>query len=173
MLLGFVLYWLAYECHELLLPHLTYAQGVELLFLPAGIKLVMVMVAGWRGALGCGLALFSLSTRFWPELDTAWLAAYAALSVGVTWIVVSLMLRHKALGEALEGLSFWDIVQIDAVNTLLHGMAVNGFFWSLGLRNSEALWSTTLAMALGDFLGSGVVMLLVLLVARFVVPVAR
>ena len=173
VLLGFVLYWMAYQCHELLLPYVAYRQGVELLFLPAGVKLVMVMVAGWRGALGCGLALFSLATLFWPELEPASLAAYAALSVGMTWAVVGLMLRHKALGHTLEGLSFWDIVQIDALNSLLHGIAVNSLFWSLGLRSSEALAPTALAMALGDFLGSGVILLLVLLVARVLVPQGR
>lgn len=173
VLLGFVLYWLAYQCHELLLPYVAYRQGVELLFLPAGVKLVMVMVTGWRGALGCGLALFSLATRFWPELDPVWLSAYAALSVGVTWAVVELMLSRKALEPTLEGLSFWDIVQIDALNSLLHGIAVNSLFWSLGLRSSETLASTALAMALGDFLGSGVILLLVLLLARVIVPQGR
>lgn len=168
--LGLTLYWLAYECHELLIPYVAYTQGVELLFLPAGIKLVMIMVAGWRGALGCGLALLSLSSRIWPDLDLPWLAVYSVLSVCMTWLVVGWMLRRKALGAALEGLSFWDIVQIDAVNTVLHGIAINGYFWSLGLRSSETLWSSALAMALGDFLGTGVVMLLVLAAARFLVP---
>ena len=171
--LGFTLYWLAYEFHELLLPYVSYAQGVELLFLPAGIKLVMVMVASWRGALGCGLALFSLSARFWPGLELHWQLGYAALSVGMTWLVVGSMLRRKALGPNLDGLSFWDVVQIDAVNTVLHGVAVNSYFWALGLRSSEALWSSALAMALGDFLGTGVVMLLVLAAARFLVPATR
>lgn len=173
IVLGFTLYWLAYEFHELLIPYVAYTQGVALLFLPAGIKLVMIMVAGWRGALGCGLALFSLTPRFWPDLDLPWLALYSALSVCLTWLVVSWMLRRKALGPNLDGLSFWDIVQIDAVNTVLHGIAVNSFFWSLGLRSSETLWPATLAMALGDFLGSGVVMLLVLAAARFLVPATR
>lgn len=173
VVLGFSLYWTAYQFHELLIPYVSYAQGVELLFLPAGIKLVMVMVGGWRGALGCGIALFSLSTRFWPAVDLAWLGIYATASVCVTWMVVTLMLEQKALGTSLEGLSFWDIVQIDSVNTVLHGIAVNSFFWMLGLRSIEELWSTSLAMALGDFLGTGVVMLLVLAVSRFIVPTTR
>jgi hypothetical protein len=170
VLLGFALYWLMYQFHELLIPYVSYAQGVELLFLPAGIKLVMIMVAGWRGALGCGLALCWISASIWPELDAAWLMAYAALSAGLTWAVVSALLRRKALGPCLEGLSFWDIVQIDAANTLLHGIVINGFLWSLGLRGGEQVWPSALAMALGDFLGSGVVMLLVLLVGQVVLP---
>lgn len=174
VILSFTLYWLAYECNELLDPYAGYMQGVSLIFLPAGIKLVMLMVTGWRGALGCGLAIFWMATtRFWAGLPLSTLASYAALSVGVTWIVVSLMLRHKALGPELEGLSFRDIVEIDVINTLLHGIAVNSLFWSLGQRSSEALWPSALAMALGDFLGNGIIMLLVLLVARFVVPQGR
>jgi hypothetical protein len=172
-LLSFLLYWTAYQGHELLLPYVAYAQGVALLFLPAGIKLVMIMVAGWRGALGCGLALSWIATSIWPELDGALLMAYAALSVGVTWAVVSAMLRQKALGPSLEGLSFWDIVQIDAVNTVLHGIVISGFFWALGLRSGEELWPAALAMALGDFLGSGAIMLLVLLASRWLIPATR
>jgi len=168
--LSFTLSRLTFELHELLTPYVAYTQGVDLLFLPAGVKLVLIMVAGWRGALGCGLSLLSLSTRFWPDLEPVWLLCYSTLSVGMTWLVVGVMLRHLALGPTLEGLSFWELVQIDMLNTLLHGFAVNGYFWALGLRNSETFWSAALAMTLGDFLGAGVIMLLVLLVARLIAP---
>ena len=168
--LSFALSRLTFELHELLTPYVAYTQGVDLLFLPAGVKLVLIMVAGWRGALGCGLSLLSLSTRFWPDLEPVWLLCYSTLSVGMTWLVVGVMLRHLALGPTLEGLSFWELVQIDMLNTLLHGFAVNGYFWALGLRNSETFWSAALAMTLGDFLGAGVIMLLVLLVARLIAP---
>ena len=122
--LSFALSRLTFELHELLTPYVAYTQGVDLLFLPAGVKLVLIMVAGWRGALGCGLSLLSLSTRFWPGLEPVWLLCYSTLSVGITWLVVSVMLRHMALGPSLEGLSFWELVQIDMLNTLLHGIAV-------------------------------------------------
>jgi hypothetical protein len=168
--LSFALSLLTFELHELLTPYVAYTQGVDLLFLPAGVKLVLIMVAGWRGALGCGLSLLSLSTRFWPGLEPVWLLCYSTLSVGITWLVVSVMLRHMALGPTLEGLSFWELVQIDMLNTLLHGIAVNGYFWSLGLRSSETFWSAALAMTLGDFLGAGVIMLAVLLAARLIAP---
>lgn len=168
--LSFALSRLTFELHELLTPYVAYTQGVDLLFLPAGVKLVLIMVAGWRGALGCGLSLLSLSTRFWPGLESVWLLCYSTLSVGITWLVVSVMLRHMALGPTLEGLSFWELVQIDMLNTLLHGIAVNGYFWSLGLRSSETFWSAALAMTLGDFLGAGVIMLVVLLAARLIAP---
>jgi hypothetical protein len=169
--LSFTLSRLTYELHELVTPFVAYTQGVDLLFLPAGVKLVLIMVAGWRGALGCGLSLLSLSTRFWPGLEPVWLLLYSMLSVGMTWLVVSIMLKRMALGPTLEGLSFWELVQIDMLNTLLHGIAVNGYFWALGLRSSESFWSAALAMTLGDFLGAGVIMLLVLLVARLIAPV--
>ncbi len=80
------------------------------------------------------------------------------------------MLRHMALEPTLEGLSFWELIQIDMLNTLLHGIAVNGYFWSLGLRSSETFWSAALAMTLGDFLGAGVIMLVRLLAARLIAP---
>lgn len=169
--LSFTLSRLTFELHDLLTPYVAYTQGVDLLFLPAGVKLVLIMVAGWRGALGCGLALLSLSTRFWPDLEPVWLLLYSTLSVGMTWLVVSIMLRRMALGPTLEGLSFWELVQIDMLNTLLHGIAVNGYFWALGLRSSETFWPAALAMTLGDFLGTGVIMLLVLLAARLIAPV--
>lgn len=171
IVLSFVLSRLSYECHEWVTPYVAYTQGVDLLFLPAGVKLVMIMVAGWRGAVGCTLSLLSLSTRFWPGLEPIWLLLYATLSVGMTWLVVCVMLKCRALGPALEGLSFWDLVQIDMLNTLLHGIAVNSYFWALGLRSSESFWPAALAMSFGDFLGTGVIMLLVLLAARIIAPV--
>lgn len=164
--LGFVLYLMAYELHQVLLPYVTYVQGVDLLFLPAGIKLVMVMIGGWRGALGCGLALLLMTNHVWPELTPALQVLYAALSAGVTWLVVRQMFSHKGLGQSLEGLCFWDIVHIDAINTLLHGAVLNSFFWLLGTRSAEEWVSSVLAMALGDFLGTGVILILVLLLDR-------
>lgn len=91
----------------------------------------------------------------------------------MTWLVLDLLLRRRRLGPALEGLHFWDIVLIDALNTLLHGIVVNLYFWTQGLRSADMLWSATLAMALGDFLGTGVVMLVVLLVAQLLLPEQR
>jgi hypothetical protein len=164
--LGFVLYLMSYELHRVLLPYVAYVQGVDLLFLPAGIKLVMVMIGGWRGALGCGLALLVMTNHVWPELSPPLQVVYAALSAGVTWLVVRQMFKHKALGQSLEGLCFWDIVHIDAINTLLHGLVLNSFFWLLGNRTAETLPSSVLAMAFGDFLGTGVVLVLVLAVDR-------
>lgn len=172
-LLSFMLYWTAYQGHELIQPYVAYAQGVDLLFLPAGIKLVMIMVAGWRGALGCGLALLSVAPHFWPEQDLALLMLYAMLSVGITWLVVELMLHHRGMEPTLQGLRFWDIVLIDAFNTMLHGVTINLFFWACGLRSAELLWSATLGMALGDFLGTGAALLLVLLAAQVLVPSRR
>ena len=168
--LSFALYWGGYELNALLDPYTSYAQGVNLIFLPAGIKLIMIMIAGWRGALGCGLALLWVAARFWAGQPWSVLTAYAALSVALTYGVVSWLLRQRELGATLEGLSFRDIVSIDLVNTLLHGVVINLYWWSLDQRSADALWSAALAMALGDFLGSGVILLLVLGVAHFLVP---
>lgn len=173
LLLSALLYWGTFQFNGVLTPYVSYAQGVDLLFLPAGIKLVMIMVAGWRGALGCGLALLWLATQIWAGQDLPVLAVYSALSVGVTYFTVEQVLRRRKLGPVLEGLTFWDIAFVDAINALVHGVAVNLYFWSLGLRGGEALWSAALAMALGDFLGTGVVLLLVVLVARVLVPARR
>ncbi|MEY5100780.1 MAG: hypothetical protein RJA36_3499 [Pseudomonadota bacterium] len=173
ILLSFLLYWTAYQWHELIVPYVAYAQGVDLLFVPAGVKLVMILVAGWRGALGCGLALLAVAPDFWPDQTLPVLTGYVALSIGVTWLVLDLLLSRRRLGPALEGLRFWDIVRIDALNTLLHGIVVNLYFWTQGLRSADMLWSATLAMALGDFLGTGVVMLVVLLVAQLLLPEQR
>jgi len=172
--LSFALYWGTYELNELLDPYTTYAQGVNLLFLPAGIKLVTILVAGWRGALGCGLALLWMAgTRFWAGLPLPMLAGYATLSVTTSYLTIALLLRRRHLGPVLEGLTFWDIVSIDAINTVLHGITINLYWWWFDQRNSEALLSSSLAMALGDFLGTGVIMLLVLLVAQLLLPARR
>ncbi len=172
--LSFVLYWGTYEFNELLDPYTTYAQGVNLLFLPAGIKLVTILVAGWRGALGCGLALLWMAaTRFWIGLPLPVLIGYAALSVTTSYLTIALLLRRRRLGPVLEGLTFWDIVWIDAVNTVLHGLTINLYWWWFEQRSNEALLPSALAMALGDFLGTGVIMLLVLLVAQVLLPTRR
>ena len=45
----------------------SYAPGISLVFLPAGIKLIAALVSGFWGFLGTVVALALVSPEFWPE----------------------------------------------------------------------------------------------------------
>jgi len=129
--------------------------GVSLFFLPAGVKLMALLIGRHWGALGLLLSNFAMSLLEWQGVPWSWLLFMSLVWVGVTWAVVETMLRLLRLPADLGGLRFTHFVAIDAVASILHAFVFNGLLLQLALRAETDFLSAVWGMALGDFLGSG------------------
>lgn len=134
--------------------------GVALFFLPAGVKLVAIMLARYWGALGLLCVNFVHTLSFWSGLDLWQMMGVSVVWVGSTLLVVVLMSRLFNLRPDLKGLRFSQFVWLSLVAALFHGLVFNGYMVAIGVRRSSDWLSSAQAMALGDFLGSGAVMLM-------------
>jgi hypothetical protein len=136
-----------------------YAPGISLVFLPAGIKLVAALVSGFWGVLGTVVALAFVSPEFWPEQPLWFYVAYPALSGFSTLAVVIAMKRMLGIDDDMRNLRFVHIPIIDLCATLVHGTAVNGFFALNHLEVDQDFFTRALAMSVGDFVGSLILLL--------------
>jgi hypothetical protein len=152
-LMAGVAYYIAYRVNELLDPWMLYAQGINLIFLPAGVKHIAILVARGWGALGCLVALFLVAFEFWTGQPAMRIAAYSVISTLATWagiVVGMLVLRIKT---DLSNLQFIHLPLMDLMTTALHGFMTNAFFIASGMK-SEHLLSNAMAMMFGDYAGS-------------------
>lgn len=137
----------------------SYAPGISLVFLPAGIKLVAALVSGFWGVLGTVVALALVSPEFWSEQPLWFYVVYPSLSGFSTLAVVEVMKRALRISDDIRDLRFIHIPIIDLCATLVHGLIVNGFFAIDHLEVNQDFFTRALAMSLGDFVGSLILLL--------------
>jgi hypothetical protein len=137
----------------------SYAPGISLVFLPAGIKLVAALVSGFWGVLGTVVALALVSPEFWPEQPLWFYVVYPSLSGFSTLAVVAVMKHILGIAEDIRDIRFIHIPLIDLCATLVHGTVVNVFFAIDHLQVNQDFFTRALAMSVGDFLGSLILLL--------------
>ena len=153
------LYFLAFETSFSL--HLVegYAPGISLIFLPAGVKLVAALVAGFWGVLGVVVALAYEARHVWANQHFCFYLAYASLGGFSTLFVVELFKRLLKIQPDLKNLRLLHLPVIDLFSTLFHGFVLNAYLITLHMDVGKDLLTRATAMAVGDFNG-GLILLL-------------
>jgi hypothetical protein len=155
-------YWLSFEVMARLPSSLEYAPGVALFFLPAGVKLVALLVARSWGVLGIGAAGVWTAAEVWQGREWLLLLGNVAVWVGIPYLVIRLMLRWMDIQADLSNLSYLRVMGICLAATAASSAASNAYaVWS----HTQPLadwWGRALGMALGDFLGAGVLFALLI-----------
>jgi len=155
-------YTLTYSANVYVIQAQETFVGVALFFLPAGVKLVAIMVARYWGALGLFCVNFIHTQSFWSGLSWPEMLGVSVVWVGSTLAVVIVMSRTMHLSPDLKGLRFSQFVWLSLSAAVVHGLAFNAYMVLVGVRSGSEFMASAKAMALGDFLGSGAVMLLLL-----------
>ena len=161
------LFGLAYIASFYLNAHVVNAHsvfsGVALFYLPAGVKLLAIMVGRYWGALGLWIANFLHTATSWDNLVLSQVFVMSIVWVGTTLLVVMTWAHLTGLRTDLRNLTFRVFVWLNLLAALIHGLVFNGYLIIVAERGVEEWLSSAKAMALGDFLGSGVLMLSILL----------
>jgi hypothetical protein len=158
-----ILYFVTYRFNELFDAWFLYAQGINLVFLPAGIKHLAILLGGPWGALGCFVSLFILANEFWQGVPTGDIALYSLVSTCATWAGIAVCLKVLGLDRDLTNIRFIHLPLIDLFTTFLHGFTTNVFFILKGMK-TDHLMTNALAMMVGDFIGSFIILTLLWLV---------
>jgi len=167
-----IVFGLAYLGSFYLNAHVVKAQsvfsGVALFYLPAGVKLLAIMVGRYWGALGLWVANFLHTATGWDNLVLSQVFLMSVLWVGTTLLVVLTWAHFTGLRTDLRNLTFRGFVWLNLLAAVIHGLVFNGYLIVLAERGIDEWLSSAKAMALGDFLGSGALMLSILLVFKTV-----
>ena len=155
----FLLYLACFKLNTWLFSSQIYTQGVAWVFLPAGIKLLAVMVGGWWGLLGVAAAgLWIADTEVWTGGD--WIAHLGNI---VVWLVIPFValqpvFRWWQLKPDLSNLTFHRLFVINAVFTAVSAVGTSAYAWWVYERRDADFVATSIAMSFGDFVGTLLVM---------------
>lgn len=140
---------------------LNHSVGVSWIFLPAGIKLLLVLGMGLPGALGIALASLALGLLGDFSTDTT-TALWAGCIAGFApYLVYKLLATKLGLSQGLQHLSAATLLSL-AVCFAMISSALHQVLYSWRAITQQA-WQDVGAMFVGDMIGT----LAVLYVAKF------
>jgi hypothetical protein len=151
--LSFVLFVLSFEFNQLFDPYLLYAPGINLIFLPAGIKLLCIILGRIPAIIGLFMASIYLSTGLWQNLSVVSYYYFASISLLTYSLAVFVTFRVFHISSTLINLKFSHIVNMSVLACALNGVLHNLVFMAVGITNYGDLWQKSAAMGLGDLTG--------------------
>lgn len=155
-------YLMSFKLMAWLPSWLEYAPGVALFFLPAGVKLVALLVARSWGLLGIAAAGLWTAAGVWERADGLALLGNVAVWVGVPYLVILWSLRWMSIHADLSNLSYLRVMGICLAATAASSVAGNVYAVWTHAQPLPDLWARAAAMAVGDFLGAGVLFALLI-----------
>ncbi|MEN9879945.1 MAG: hypothetical protein RIQ55_591 [Pseudomonadota bacterium] len=153
---------------QLQLTVLDYAVGVSLIFLPAGIRTLAVLIFGFRGAVGVFLGSILSTIGYMghvKSMNFVHICIVGAVSAFSSYLMMRLICWWRRIGDNLDELAFNDVLTIVFTQGLLSASLHQIIYAYHPLEiaydhpsPAEAfrLWA---AMATGDIVGSMILML--------------
>ena len=99
-------------------PELSY-----FIYLPAGIKVLSVLIFGWMAAIGVGLAVFIRLIIFQPEQPWYIWLTVAVLGSVILVLTVNLTLKGLGIARDLHNLKYRDVVTLALFASFAHGFS--------------------------------------------------
>lgn len=158
---SFLLFSLSFRLNGLLDSFALYAPGVNLVFVPAGIKLVCLLVGGEAAALGLLLSSVHASLSAWQDTSLLEMVSFAIASIGSYYLTLKLASRLMGIDQTLSNLRYWHIVILCVLVSLANGTIQNIVYLVQQKVLPQDLLASTAAMVLGDFLGCFIVISLI------------
>lgn len=155
-----LLFILSFRLNQFFDDVLVYSAGISLLFLPAGVKLLAVLVGRLPAIVGLLIVGIYLGAGIWPEQHLSSIVYFAFVSLMTYPLAAFSMMRWLHIRQDLSNLRYHHIVTLSLAASALNGVAHNWLYWVQGVTTSEELWQKSAAMALGDFMGCFVVVAL-------------
>jgi hypothetical protein len=143
-------FYLLFQLNDWLFQALVYAEGVNWVFLPSGLRLALVLIFGGAGAVG--VILGSLLAGLDNPQSTEVSVAAAVLSGLAPWLARWLCRKALWLRSDLSNLKAAQLMQMALVFAVISAVLHQTLYVSTGL--SDSLLEGTAVMALGDLLGT-------------------
>lgn len=149
--LSAALFFIAFELNDLFLRSFEYRHGVNWIFLPAGLRVLLVLIMGAPGALGILLGTWLLDFNATGSLaQGVWLNGL--VSGGVPLALMRAMQHLRLLPQRLSELDRAQIVVFTLLYAALNALGHQGVWWVLK-QPGQVLWLDVWPMFVGDALG--------------------
>lgn len=157
---AFFLFVWSFDLNTLFDQQFLFVPGVNLVFIPAGIKLLCLLVGGSAAAVGLFASSVYLSLEVWKNLPFVSIVYFGIISIATYAGAVYGVMRVFKVRHDLSNLNYWHIVALSACASLLNGFAHNVVYWTQGVTAADQFLTKSTAMAFGDFLGCCIVVML-------------
>jgi hypothetical protein len=128
---------------------------ISWIFLPAAVRLLGVMLFGWRGALGIWFGTMYLTQGTLFESNLLEALGVATLSALGSLVAVSLTMRYLKIQLDLQGLTTKQLIAFSVVGAMCNVIPHNLFFWIVGIAANP--FDGIPPMFIGDILGTVIV----------------
>ena len=155
--------------NSVLMSSTTVATGIELVFLPAGFRLLIILLFGFWGALGIFVThpIFFLS--IFASASVTEIIINAGIAAFVPYLVIRACSRYFGVSSSLLELKPIHLPVLALAVSLTTPLAFNFQFLLAGRKPPELFLTNFTAMAFGDFVGC----LLVIGCARLLIVAYR
>lgn len=148
-----VLYWAGFEVQGWLFSFTEHIPGVNWFYLPSGLRVLLVMVAGAFGATGIFLATIVIDLMHMPDIRGVMMLATALASGFGAWVALWLLRWKGVISAGLTDLTAMALLQFallfSVFNALFHQTV-----WLLSNRGGSLFMVDVWPMFVGDLLGA-------------------
>jgi hypothetical protein len=148
-----LLFSLSFRLNQYFDDLFVYSAGISLLFLPAGVKLLAVLVGGLPAIAGIMVVSVYLGAGIWPDKTMVTVVYFAFVSLMTYPVAALAVMRLFCIHRDLSNLRYHHIVALSLAASVLNGVVHNWLYVAQGVTASDDLWRKSAAMAMGDFLG--------------------
>lgn len=148
-----ILYLLGFEFQGWLFSFTEHVPGVNWFYLPAGLRVLFVLVTGVYGALGITIATIIIDLLHMQELNGASLLLTAIASGFGAWAALALMRFKNLIARDLVGLTSAALLQYALFYSALNALFHQSVWWAF--KREGALFMVDVwPMFVGDMLGA-------------------
>ena len=146
-----------FRLNDWLFGSLEFVKGVNWIFLPAGFRVLLVLVAGLPGALGIALGTLWLDTHSGVQTPP-WQMLMTCLASGLgPWLVKCWLEKRGELHPDLQHLTSTSLLHFVLVYAALNAILHQGIHWFFEQSQSKA-WINVWPMFMGDAIGALIVL---------------
>lgn len=157
--------WLAvWQGAQSILGFTQLDDGITLVYIPAGVRLVILLISGIWGALGIALAFPLALLQVYPDVSWPEALAYSAIAGFVPYATVAGVCRAANVSHDLGSLRSIHLPLLAIAVSVTGALAYTAALTLFGRLDADTFLANLSAMTAGDFLGCFAVVLLVRLV---------
>lgn len=156
-------YWL-YDLNEWIFTSFSFTREIDWIFLPAAIRIITVLLFGWRAVIGLFIGTFSTChfTAGTYNIDAYYFSTFSSLLPMLAVIVGVYFMKTKA---DLAGLTAKQLLVFGLLGATFNAMSHNLYFQFTGSVNS---WLTgVVPMFVGDMVGTMIVLFFAAALLRY------
>ena len=148
-----LLFTLAFRLNQVFDSYFVYSAGISLLFIPAGVKLLLLLLGRMPAYIGLLVSGIYLGWGIWPEKTLLPIFLFAFIGLSNYAFVAFGLMKWLNIRRNLKNLRYWHIVLLSAVASVLNGVVHNLIYITQDVTLTEEFWLKSFAMTLGDFMG--------------------